>query len=172
MPTLPYKIAALCYLFDDQGRLLLLHRAKYPNKDLYSPIGGKLDMEQGESPAACALREIWEEAEIRVDPADLHLAGLVSECGFNNETHWLMFLYEVTRPVKVTRTEFEEGRLEWHEPDRVPELNIPETDRRVIWPLFLKHRGGFFHVHIDCRDDHFNWRLESPATSSVDAAAE
>jgi len=160
MSALPYKIAALCYLFDARGRLLLLHRAKPPNRGLYSPIGGKLDMTAGESPVACARREIQEEADITVPSADLHLAGLVSETAFDNETHWLMFLYEVTRPVAVTRTDFEEGQLEWHAPERVPTLNIPETDRRVIWPLFLEHRGGFFHVHIDCRDGRFDWRLE------------
>ena len=38
----PYKIAVLCYLYDEEGRLLLLHRRKPPNRDMYSPIGGKL----------------------------------------------------------------------------------------------------------------------------------
>ena len=40
---LPYKIAVLCYLFDERGRVLLLYRRKPPNRDLYSSVGGKLD---------------------------------------------------------------------------------------------------------------------------------
>ncbi len=32
---LPYKIAVLCYLFDEQGRVLLLHRKKQPNLDYW-----------------------------------------------------------------------------------------------------------------------------------------
>ena len=45
---LPYKIAVLCYVFDEVGRVLLLHRRKRPNPGMYSPIGGKLEVEIGE----------------------------------------------------------------------------------------------------------------------------
>ncbi len=162
--VLPYKIAVLCYLFDERGRLLLLHRRKEPNQDLYSPIGGKLDLASGESPTACALREIEEEAGITLSLDDLHLTGIVSETAYLQETHWLMFLYEVTRPVEIERMTFEEGRLEWHEVASVGDLAIPETDRKVIWPLFQKYRGRFFTAHIDCRDGGFVWRLEQPAS--------
>jgi 8-oxo-dGTP diphosphatase len=162
-PQIPYKIAALCYLYDDQGRLLLLKRAQEPNKGLYSPIGGKLHMHEGESPAACARREIREEVELDIDPAHLHLTGLVSETAFNNEAHWLMFLYEVTVPCAVQRMSFSEGDLEWHAWDEIPDLAIPETDRLVIYPLLRRFHDQFFHVHIDCRNGQWNWRLEHPA---------
>ena len=46
--TLPYRIAVLCYLYDDDGNLLLLHRKQNPNRGMYSPIGGKLDLASGE----------------------------------------------------------------------------------------------------------------------------
>ena len=173
---LPYKIAVLCYLFDARGRMLLIQRLNEPNKGLYSPIGGKLHMDEGESPAACAQREIEEEAGIHIDLSDLQLTGLASEHAFADETHWLMFCYEVMIPVSVTRTQIREGKLEWHDPATILELNIPDTDRHVIWPLFQKFRGQFFHVHIDCsagpgRSDEgtkrrrqmpVQWRLEYP----------
>ncbi len=162
MADLPYKIAVLCYLFDDQGRLLLLHRVKPPNRDLYSPVGGKLDQASGESPAACAVREIEEETGVRVNPAELHLTGIVSEAGYDGQTHWLMFLYEVAHPVRVERSSFAEGQLEWHTPGELEKLAIPETDRRVIWPLFWKYRGQFFSVHIDCAGSELRWQLEQP----------
>jgi 8-oxo-dGTP diphosphatase len=167
-PPLPHRGAVLCYLFDEAGRLLLLHRAQEPNRGLYSPIGGKLHMDEGESPAACALREIREEALLDLDYADLHLTGMVSETAFLGTTHWLLFLYEVVRPVRIERTAFEEGTLEWHELDAVERLNIPETDRRVIYPLFRRYRGAFFHVHIDCDDGGYRWRLEYPRPGSPD----
>ena len=47
---LPYRIAVLCYVYDDDGRVLLLHRAQSPNLGMYSPIGGKLEVSIGESP--------------------------------------------------------------------------------------------------------------------------
>lgn len=157
---LPYRIAVLCYLFDEQGRVLLLHRAKPPNFELYSPIGGKLEQHLGESPTQCAIREIKEEADIDVAAEDLHLTGIVSECSYEGQGHWLLFCYEVTRPVRVVRTHLSEGRLEWHALDRVLNLAIPETDRRIIWPAFLGHRGGFFMVHIDCSASNLTWRIE------------
>ena len=158
--ALPYKIAVLCYLFDDRGRLLLLHRRKPPNRDLYSPIGGKLEQSLGESPTACAVREIEEEVGLTVAIDDLHLTGVVSEAAFEGQNHWLMFLYEVTRPVQIERMQFDEGTLEWFEPSAIDDLPLPESDRKVIWPLFWKHRGGFFAAHLDCTTEPFTWTLE------------
>jgi len=163
---LPYKIAVLCYLFDERGRVLLLHRRKPPNRDLYSPVGGKLDQSIGESPATCALREIEEEVGLTLSPKDIHLTGIVSESGYDDAMHWLMFLYEVTHPVVVTRTTFEEGKLEWHEPAAIGQLPIPETDRSVIWPLFWKYRRKFFSVHISCEKGSLARRLEQPAADA------
>ena len=160
--SLPYKIAVLCYLFDDAGRVLLLHRAKPPNRHLYSPIGGKLERSIGESPTACAVREIREEVALDVTAADLHLTGIVSESAFGDEMHWLMFLYEVTHPVSVKPARFNEGALEWHEPQAVLDLDIPDTDRTVIWPLFWRYRNAFFMAHIDCRGGKLRWQLEQP----------
>lgn len=161
--SLPYRIAVLCYLFDDAGRVLLLHRRRPPNRDLYSPIGGKLEQGDGESPTACALREIHEEVGLTLSAADLHLTGMISETGYEDTGHWLLFLYEVTHPVHITRTSFDEGRLEWHEAGDIDSLAIPRTDRDVIWPLFWKYRRQFFAAHIDCRGGQVVWQLEQPA---------
>ena len=153
----------LCYLFDAQGRVLLLHRRKPPNRHLYSPIGGKLEQDQGESPTACALREIHEETGLTIAPDTLHLTGVVSETGYLNETHWLMFLYEVTTPVSVERMSFDEGQLEWHDRASIMALPIPETDQKVIWPMFWHYRRRFFAAHIDCTGETISWQLEQPA---------
>lgn len=162
--ALPYKIAVLCYLFDEQGRVLLLHRVKPPNRDLYSPIGGKLEQALGESPTACAQREIKEEAGLDIPLQDLHLTGIVSETAYLGQTHWLMFLYEVTKPVAIAEDAmtFDEGRLAWYDADAIEALPIPQTDRGVIWPMFWQNRGGFFAAHIDCAAEPMRWRVEQP----------
>lgn len=160
---LPYRIAVLCYLYDSAGRLLLLHRRKEPNTHLYSPIGGKLEAQTGESPHECALREIQEEVELALQPDELRLCGIVSEKAYQGGHHWLIFLYEATRPIEpseIERSEFEEGVLEWHAIADVERLPIPDTDRRVMWPNIQRHRGGFFMVHIDCRVEPFAWTLD------------
>ena len=167
-PSLPHQISVLCYLFDEQGRTLLLHRVRPPNLHLYSPVGGKLDRDRGESPTACAIREIGEETGLFVQPADLHLTGLVTESGFDDAMHWMMFLYEVTRPVCVKHTNIAEGSLEWHEIQNMKEMPIPDSDRRVIWPLFHRYRRGFFAAHLRCTGGRIAWRLEQPASDATD----
>lgn len=157
MPSLPYKIAALCYLYDTDGRLLLLHRNQQPNKGMYSPIGGKLDITTGEAPHQCAVREIHEETGIEVAAEDVRLTGIVSERAYQLETHWLIFLFEVTKPIApdaLKWTEFDEGVLEWVDADAVHDMDIPRTDREVLWPLVRAHQGsGYFVVHIAWNDD-------------------
>jgi 8-oxo-dGTP diphosphatase len=77
MPAaLPYKIATLLYCFNEQDEVLLLERAQEPNRGFWSPCGGKLKMDSGESPYACACREAGEELGIKIQASDLHLAGL------------------------------------------------------------------------------------------------
>lgn len=169
-PAMPYKIACLCDLRDARGRILLLRRIKAPNLGLCSPIGGKLDVDTGESPAQCAQREIREEAGIDVPMDRIHLIGLVSEQEFEGRGHWLMFVYRVLGPVWVEPQDTREGRLDWFAQDEIERLPLPESDRRIIWPLMRDAEArspadkggvpGFFAVHIDCRDGGMAWQVE------------
>lgn len=161
--ALPYKVAVLCDLRDRAGRVLLLRRAKSPNQGLCSPIGGKLDMHTGESPAMCARREIMEEAGIDVPMERLRLGGMISEASFEGAGHWLLFWYRVMGAVDVEERTIREGRLEWHAEEDLESLPLPETDRKIIWPLVRRHvreDRGFFAVHIDCTDGGLRWALE------------
>jgi 8-oxo-dGTP diphosphatase len=160
---LPYKIAVLCYLYDREGRVLMLHRRKMPNAGMYSPIGGKLEIAIGEGPHQCALREIHEEAGLMLAQDDVRLCGIVSERAYQGESHWLIFLFEVTRPIdhaEVAAMDFDEGVMEWVRVQDVAALDIPLTDRQVMWPNVQAHRGGFFMVHIDCTVTPMTWRVE------------
>jgi len=95
--SLPYKVATLLYCFSERDEVLLLERAQEPNRGFWSPCGGKLHMDEGESPYTCACREAYEELGVAVAIPDLHLTGLVSEHGYQGQTHWLLFLFEVRR---------------------------------------------------------------------------
>ncbi len=164
---LPYRIACLCDLRDARGRHLMLRRIKAPNLGLCSPIGGKLDVALGESPAQCARREILEEAGVDVPMERLHLVGLVSEQAFEGRGHWLMFVYRVLGEVWIEPQDTREGRLDWFSHEDLDALPLPESDRRIIWPLMRRAedppggiRPGFFVVHIDCRGDQMAWVVE------------
>jgi len=85
---------------------------------------------------------------------------MVSETGYEQETHWLMFVYRVVGAVEVAEQEIREGRLEWKRPEELDQLPTPETDRHVLWPLIMRSCGRFFAVHIDCTGDKLRWTLE------------
>src|SRR6476620_5948549 len=78
---LPYKIATLLYCFNEHDEVLLMERARDPNRGLWSPCGGKLQIEFGESPYACACREADEELGLKITTTDLHLLGIITETG-------------------------------------------------------------------------------------------
>ena len=159
--NLPYRIATLLYGFNAQDEVLLLRRRREPNAGLWSPPGGKLKTETGESPFACACREAHEEMGLRLEPHDLHLTGLISEHGYEGQAHWLMFLLEIRPRLTVVPPAHPEGDFAFFARPAVDGLQIPATDRERIWPLFWQHRGGFFAAHCQCRAGGQNvWTVE------------
>jgi 8-oxo-dGTP diphosphatase len=164
-PTPPnhcsHKISTLLYCFNAQDEVLLLERAKPPNLGLWSPPGGKLHTQDGESPYACACREASEEMELCLEPSDLHLSGIVSEHGYEGQSHWLMFLFEIKPRLKQTPPAHREGRFGFFSRPAIRRLNLPVTDRDQIWPWFWKYRGGFFAAHCVCQaNGRYHWLLE------------
>ncbi len=159
--VLPYKIATLLYCFNERDEVLLLERAQEPNRGLWSPCGGKLHTETGESPYACACREAREEIALEIKPADLHLTGLIAEQGYQGQAHWLMFLFEVKPRLKALPAAHREGSFRFFSRAALASLNLPQTDREQIWPLFWRHRGGFFAASCHCLPDGRNeWTPE------------
>ena len=141
---LAHKISTLLYCFDEHDRVLLMERAQEPNLGLWSPPGGKLHAAKGESPHACACREATEELSIQVAPAQARLTGIITETGYEGNAHWLMFLFEITLKLKTVPPPHREGTFAFHSRATLDSLALPQTDREMIWPLFWKHRGGFF----------------------------
>jgi 8-oxo-dGTP diphosphatase len=159
--ALPYKIATLLFCFNDRDEVLLLERVHEPNRGLWSPSGGKLNTDTGESPYACACREAAEELDLSLAPEDLHLTGIVSEHGYEGQAHWLMFLFEVQPRLKTLPKAHREGRFAFFAADQLSAVPLPQSDREQIWPLFWRHRGGFFAAHCHCHPNGGNeWTLE------------
>jgi 8-oxo-dGTP diphosphatase len=160
--VLPYKVASLLYCFNGDGEVLLLERRQEPNRGFWSPCGGKLKMDRGESPFTCASREAREEIGLFLQSGDLHLTGIVSEHGYQGQAHWLMFLFEVLPRLSRLPPPHAEGVFGFFPPPALPTLKIPQTDREQIWPLFWKNRGGFFAAHCHWQNEnHSQWTLEA-----------
>jgi 8-oxo-dGTP diphosphatase len=159
--ALPYKISTLLYCFNAEDDILLLERAQEPNCGLWSPPGGKLKTQTGESPYACACREAHEELGLTVRASDLHLTGLVSEHGYLGQSHWLMFLFEVRPRLATPPPPCAEGRFQFFQRTALSGLAMPQTDIESLWPWFWQHRGGFFAAHCHCFAGGRNqWTLE------------
>ncbi len=165
-----HTISTLLYCFNVADEVLLMKRAQAPNHGLWSPPGGKLRAAAGESPHACAAREAREELGLSLTPTDLRLTGLISEEGGGDAGHWLMFLFEVVPPLFRLPPPHREGRFGFFRREELSGLALPRTDREMIWPLFWRHRRGFFAAR--CRvfkDRPDEWRVEEsrlPASSS------
>ena len=158
---LPYKVATLLYCFNERDEVLLLERAQEPNRGFWSPCGGKVHMDDGESPYACACREADEELGLDIAIHDLHLAGIVSEHAYGGQGHWLIFLFEVKRRLTECPPKHREGTFCFFPREQIAALHIPQTDRDIIWPLFWQHRGGFFAAHWKWfPDGHTEWTTE------------
>jgi 8-oxo-dGTP diphosphatase len=159
--VLPYTIATLLYFFNERDEVLLLERKQEPNLGFWSPCGGKLLTEIGESPYVCACREAWEEVGLRIQPADLHLTGIISEHGYQGQAHWLMFLFEIKTRLKALPPAHREGDFGFFAVDKLATLRLPLTDQEQIWPLFWRYRGGFFAAHCHTNPDSQNdWTVE------------
>lgn len=158
---MPYKISTLLYCFNQQDEVLLMQRAQEPNLGLWSPCGGKLHTDEGESPYTCACREAAEEIQLTVSVSDLHLNGIVSEHGYEGQSHWLMFLFELKPKLNALPAPHREGKFEFVRRADLEKLKLPQTDRDRIWPWFWQYRGGFFAAHCRCHPDgDYEWILE------------
>lgn len=132
------KLATLCYLRRD-GRTLMLHRVKKANdvhEGKWNGLGGKL--EPGESPEDCVIREIREEAGLKIKSPVLK--GVLTFPDFANGEDWYVFVFTASK-FTGRLIDSPEGDLKWI-PDRgLLKLNLWEGDR-VFLPL-LRRRGHF-----------------------------
>ncbi|KAF0126895.1 MAG: mutX [Elusimicrobia bacterium] len=132
------KLATLCYVRSG-GRTLMLHRVKKKDdvhEGKWNGLGGKL--EPGESPEDCVVREIREEAGLRIkNPL---LKGVLTFPDFAKGEDWYVFVFTASA-FSGELIDSTEGELRWI-PDRdLLKLNLWEGDR-VFLPL-LRRRGHF-----------------------------
>jgi len=147
---LPYRVSVLVFIKNPQGQQLLLLRKKSPNKGVWSPVGGKLEMDLGESPFECAIRETQEEVNLAVTEKDLHLFCMIAEKSYEASGHWLMFLFDCRRPLKNLPGAIDEGEFAFYSRDEIDGLLLPETDRQALWPIYDKYKDTFVSLRANC----------------------
>ena len=105
--------------------ILMLHRKKAPNRGLWNGVGGHL--EPGETPEACALREVWEETGLRVER--VHFRGLLTWEGYETDPG-VLYIYTAEAPQREISPN-DEGEMAWkprewvfHSPEVVSNIHI------------------------------------------------
>lgn len=150
MPSLAYKIAVLVFMQNEKGEHLLLLRAKPPNLGVWSPIGGKLEMDTGESPFECAVREAREEVGVSLQASDLHLFATIAEKAYEGQSHWLMFLFESKKRLAGLPDDISEGKFGFFSRQAISGLPIPETDKNALWPIYDQYKDRYVMLKADC----------------------
>lgn len=145
-----YKISVLIFIRNIKGEFLMLKRKKSPNQGLWSPIGGKLEMETGESPHQCAARETFEEIGLKIDPSQLHLFCMIAEKAYEGSNHWLMFLFDSQLAIHELPEAIDEGTFSFFSREQIDTLTIPETDRQGLWAIYDDYRDSFVSARANC----------------------
>jgi len=117
-------LATLCYL-KNSGKTLMVYRNKKPNdihQGKWNGLGGKF--EAGESPEECVVREVREESGFRISNPKLH--GLLMFPNFKGND-WYVFVF-TAHEFTGEMIDSPEGRLEWIPNEKLPSLNLWESD--------------------------------------------
>ena len=136
-------LSTLCYMENDRGQYLMLHRVKKEhdaNRDKWIGIGGKF--EEGESPEECVVREAREETGLQL--ADYRYRGLVTFVSDRWETEY-MHLFTATGWTGEIK-ECDEGALEWIGKDDLAALPQWAGDR--IFLGLLREDAPFFSLKL------------------------
>jgi 8-oxo-dGTP diphosphatase len=141
----------------------MLKRKRSPNIGKWSPPGGKLNMEDGESPFECAIREAREETGMLLSETDLHLFGYVSEKCYENSGHWLMFLFDCKKEIQKLPASFDEGFFEFFDEKSIKDLDIPESDHDLVWPYYFKRGERFWGLRAEWIDGKVKIKIEAKA---------
>ena len=135
--------STLCYIENERGQYLMLHRVKKENdanRDKWIGIGGKF--EDGESPEECVARETLEETGLTL--TKYRYRGLVTFVSDRWETEY-MHLFTATGYTGTLRT-CDEGVLEWIGKDDLQALPHWEGDR--IFLDLLDRDAPFFSLKL------------------------
>ena len=142
------KQTTLCYIEKD-GAYLMLHRVKKKNDenhDKWIGLGGKI--EDGESPYDCVIREVYEEAGIRL--TNPLYRGLIT---FVSDEYGTEYMHLFTSDGYEGEIDYDcdEGELTFVEFDKISTLPIWEGDK--IFLKLLAERREFFSLKLEYQGD-------------------
>lgn len=140
-------LATLCYLQRD-GHTLMVYRNKKANdihEGKWNGLGGKF--EAGETPEECVRREMLEETGLTIQ--NPKLCGLLMFPKFKGND-WYVFVFTATEFSGDLIDNSPEGRLEWIPDEKMPTLNLWESDH-IFMPWIQEEK--FFSAKFEYDGD-------------------
>lgn len=143
IPTGLKRVATLCVL-RHEDKFLLLKRLKEPNKDSFTPVGGKLNA--FESPLNSAIRETFEETGIKVSA--MKYCGLLTETS-PTKYNWISYVY-IADIDFIEPPVCNEGTLMWISFDELLDIPTSKTDWH-IYKYILENKPFAFSAEYDAQ---------------------
>jgi len=137
-----HKKTAVMVVLKNNNKFLLLKRKKAPNKDKFTPVGGKL--EPFENPIHTAIRETREETGLVLET--VKFCGTLVESS-PTKYNWICFIY-LAEIADVTPPDCNEGTLEWIDFENLLKVPTPPTDW-FIYKYLLKEKPFAFNATFD-----------------------
>lgn len=134
----------LCYIQNQRGQTLLLHRVKKENdlnKDKWIGVGG--GFEDKESPEDCLLREVYEETGLTL--TRYRYRGIVTFVSDKWETEYMHLFTADGYTGEII--DCNEGTLEWVDNARIPDLPAWAGDR--IFLRLIAKDAPFFSLKLE-----------------------
>ena len=123
-------------------QFLLLKRKKEPNKNKYTPVGGKLD--PFENPTNAAIRETYEETGIKINSVK-YVGSLIETSP--NKYNWNCLIYLADIPFQK-EPPCNEGELKWIAKNDLLNVPTPPTDL-AVYEYVLKYKPFMLNAEYD-----------------------
>ena len=143
------KNTTLCYIENERGDYLMLHRVKKENdcnRDKWIGVGGKF--EDGESPEECVLRETLEETGLTL--TDWRYRGIVTFVSDRWETEYMHLFTAAGWTGRLH--ECDEGVLEWV--SRKQFRGLPQWEGDRIFLRLIEEDAPFFSLKLRYEGEH------------------